>query len=149
MTDARTVSLARKARESFTLSDGTTVAAGAFVAVAGTAIHRDSADFADPLTFNPWRFALEDQGVARAQNITNTSPTHLAFGHGRTACPGRFFAAMEMKTLLAHLVIHYDIKFDGDGGRPPNKWFSIHCIPDPHAKLMFRRRAAEMQGQDE
>ncbi|KAL1669554.1 cytochrome P450 [Schizophyllum commune] len=139
------LSLARKARESFTLSDGTTVPAGAFVAVAGTAVHRDSDDFEDPLAFNPWRFAHEDQGFARAQNITNTSSTHLAFGHGRTACPGRFFAAMEMKTLLAHLVIHYDIKFDGDGRRPPNKWFSIHCIPDPHAKLMFRRRAAEIQ----
>ncbi|KAI5830576.1 hypothetical protein K523DRAFT_371757 [Schizophyllum commune Tattone D] len=139
------LSLARKARESFTLSDGTTVPAGAFVAVAGTAVHRDSDDFEDPLAFNPWRFAHEDQGFARAQNITNTSPTHLAFGHGRTACPGRFFAAMEMKTLLAHLVIHYDIKFDGDGGRPPNKWFSIHCIPDPHANLMFKRRAAEIQ----
>ncbi|KAL1689866.1 cytochrome P450 [Schizophyllum commune] len=147
--------LARKAREAFTFLDGTAIPKGTFMAVAGTAVHYDANSFEDPTVFNPWRFVLDEGSVKNnasgkgdsdaaptpAVDITQTSPTHLAFGHGHTACPGRFFAALEMQLLLAHLVMNYDIKFAGDGGRPANRWFSIHCVPDPGAKLLFRRRS--------
>ncbi|KAL1858064.1 hypothetical protein VTK73DRAFT_7969 [Phialemonium thermophilum] len=39
-----------------------------------------------------------------AQLVT-TSPDHLGFGHGHNACPGRFFAANEIKVMLAHLLL--------------------------------------------
>ena len=146
--------LARKAREAFTFSDGTAIPKGTFMAVAGTAVHYDANSFKDPTVFYPWRFvpdkySIKDNTSGKdnsnaapppAVDITQTSPTHLAFGHGHTACPGRFFAALEMQLLLAHLVTNYDIKFAGDGSRPANRWFSIHCVPDPGAKLLFRRR---------
>lgn len=31
--------------------------------------------------------------------LVTTSPNHLAFGHGKHACPGRFFAATEIKII--------------------------------------------------
>ncbi|KAI5891180.1 cytochrome P450 [Schizophyllum commune H4-8] len=149
--------LARKAREAFTFSDETAIPKGTFMAVAGTAVHYDANAFNDPTVFNPWRFVpnsgngmgsasrkfKDDRDATHpaAVDITQTSPTHLAFGHGHTACPGRFFAALEMQLLLAHLVTNYDIRFAGDGRRPANRWFSIHCVPDPGAKLLFRRRS--------
>lgn len=139
------LSLARKTRESLTLSDGTTIPAGTFVAVAGTAVHRDSEHFKDPLAFMPWRYMEQHGGRlghATSEDLTVTSLTHLAFGHGHTACPGRFLASLEMKLLILHLVENYDIKFAGAGERPPNKWFSVHCVPDPAARLMFRKRKA-------
>ena len=146
--------LARKAREAFTFSDGTAIPKGTFMAVAGTAVHYDANSFEDPTVFNPWRFvpdkySIKDNASGKdnsnaasppAVDITQTSPTHLAFGHGHTTFPGRFFAPLELQLLLAHLVTNYDIKFAGDGGRPANRWFSIHCVPDPGAKLLFRRR---------
>ncbi|TRM61618.1 cytochrome P450 [Schizophyllum amplum] len=139
------ISLARKTRESLTLSDGTTIPAGTFVAVAGTAVHRDSEHFKDPLAFMPWRYMEQHGGRlghATSEDLTVTSLTHLAFGHGHTACPGRFLASLEMKLLILHLVENYNIKFAGAGERPPNKWFSVHCVPDPAARLMFRKRKA-------
>ena len=151
--------LARKAREAFTFSDGTTIPKGTFMAVAGAAVHYDANSFDDPTMFNPWRFvparsdsgkdsaaipAKDDAAPPTPADITQTSPTHLAFGHGHTACPGRFFAAMQMKMMMAHLVYHYEITFSPGGApgstkRPGNKWFAGHCIPDPQAMVYFRR----------
>lgn len=54
--------------------------------------------------------------------------------------PGRFFAVNVLKGMLAHIVINYDIKLEEEGVRPPNKWFGLTLIPDPTAKLLFRKR---------
>lgn len=40
--------------------------------------------------------------------LVTTSPDHLALGHGEHACPGRFFAAIEIKILLCHLLLKYE-----------------------------------------
>ena len=32
--------------------------------------------------------------------------------------PGRFFAANQLKAILAHIVLNYDLKIGGDGKRP-------------------------------
>ena len=34
----------------------------------------------------------------------------MSFGFGRHACPGRFFAANEIKLILARLLLDYDIR---------------------------------------
>lgn len=39
-----------------------------------------------------------------------TSDEHFAFGHGRHACPGRFFVACELKLIMAHLLRNYDMR---------------------------------------
>ena len=54
--------------------------------------------------------------------------------------PGRFFAAVELKALLAFLVINYDFKLADGEGRPSTFYFADAVIPDPSAKLMFRKR---------
>ena len=45
--------------------------------------------------------------------------TFLSFGHGKYACPGRFFASHEIKLMLAQLVQHYDVAFMAK--RPANQ----------------------------
>ena len=126
------------------------------MAVAGTAVHYDANSFEDPAVFNPWRFVLDEDSVKNnasgkdnsdaasppAVDITQTSPTHLAFGHGHTACPGRFFAALEMQLLLAHLVTNYDIKFAEEGKRPANLRFGPADLPSHTAQVLFRKRRA-------
>ena len=58
--------------------------------------------------------------------------------------PGRFFAANELKALLAFLLVNYDFEFAGDAPtmRPPNVHFAEAVIPNPSARLMFRKRRA-------
>lgn len=60
--------------------------------------------------------------------------------------PGRFFAGNELKIIIAHILTNYDMKFEGDGTRPPNKWFGAAVLPDRGAKVLFRRRQAVLVG---
>ena len=55
--------------------------------------------------------------------------------------PGRFFVANELKALLAYLVVNYDFKIEGDGPRPSNVYFAESVVPNPTAKVMFRKRS--------
>jgi hypothetical protein len=53
--------------------------------------------------------------------------------------PGRFFAVNEVKTLLAHVLITYDIKFE-EGKQAP-RTFILNTRPIPgKANVMFRKR---------
>ena len=54
--------------------------------------------------------------------------------------PGRFFAANELKAMMAYLVQNYDVKFEDEGKRPSNKWFGLAVVPDPAARVLFRKR---------
>jgi hypothetical protein len=54
--------------------------------------------------------------------------------------PGRFFAANELKAMLSHVVLNYDVKLEHEGVRPANTWFATACVPNPTAEVMFRKR---------
>ncbi|KAH0831706.1 cytochrome P450 [Fonsecaea pedrosoi] len=79
-----------------------------------------------------------------------TSPSYLGFGHGRHACPGRFFAAQELKLLLAYLLSRYEIQmvmegglggnWNGKGIRPECYWAGPNHVPPMSAKVRVRRR---------
>jgi hypothetical protein len=77
----------------------------------------------------------------RKFDIATTSVDSLPFGHGKHSCPGRYFAACELKLILAHLVMNYDVKLENDGVRPQDMWVATNCVPNPNAKVFFRRRA--------
>ncbi|KAJ5374370.1 Ent-kaurene oxidase [Penicillium concentricum] len=84
---------------------------GVRVCVPSHAIQRDPDCYSSPFIFNPFRFSDTDQVAAgrKAPSIATTTDTFLAFGHGRHACPGRFFAAQTIKLMLAYLVQHYEM----------------------------------------
>ena len=60
--------------------------------------------------------------------------------HQLFVSPGRFFAANELKTMLAHVVVTYDVKLADNATRPPTLHFGLAAIPHPSAEVMFRRR---------
>jgi hypothetical protein len=66
--------------------------------------------------------------------------------------PGRFFAVNEVKALLAHVLINYEVKFDPSlglkkGELPKGVEFANATAPDGNVVVMFRRRGdEEMQG---
>ena len=53
--------------------------------------------------------------------------------------PGRFFAVTLMKSMLALLLLQYDIKTK-DGMRPADTRFQKFLIPNLNAEILFRRR---------
>ncbi|KAF8662735.1 hypothetical protein AX14_007030 [Amanita brunnescens Koide BX004] len=65
---------------------------------------------------------------------------YLLFGHGRHACPGRFFVANELKAMLAHILLNYDVKMANGGGRPEDMWFGRSSLPNTKAEVLFRKR---------
>ncbi|CAG8618615.1 5053_t:CDS:1, partial [Acaulospora colombiana] len=63
--------------------------------------------------------------------------------------PGRFFASLELKAVLATLVLGYDVKWAGDvakdnghgsGYEPKEIWFGENLLPDMKARIKIRKR---------
>ncbi|KAJ6510168.1 cytochrome P450 [Mycena vitilis] len=133
-------------RGGFTFSDGTTVPEGCFVNVATGPTHMNPEVYSNPDEFDAFRFyrlRTEDEEASMRHQFSASNLDYLAWGHGRHACPGRFFAAAALKTMLAHILVNYDVRLeDESAGRPPNQWFAAICIPNGAAKVMFRKRQA-------
>ncbi|GJE92698.1 cytochrome P450 [Phanerochaete sordida] len=132
----------RKAVKDFTFSDGTTVPAGSYVSTSAAATHGEEAYYDAPHLFDPWRFSRlrEEPAQSAKHQMVNTSLEYLAFGLGQHACPGRFFAASELKTMLAHLVMNYDVRTETPGVIPPAMHVSNVVVPNRTAKVLFRKR---------
>ena len=125
----------------FTFSDGTTIPRGAFVSVSIHNAHFNDKVYEDPLKFDGFRFSKLREGSEKNVGMVSSSQDFLAFGHGRHVCPGRYFAACEMKLMLAFIVSTYDVKLEVEGVRPPNMYVMTACVPNPNAKVLFRKRA--------
>ncbi|KAH7926831.1 cytochrome P450 [Leucogyrophana mollusca] len=136
------LTMSRKALKDFTFSDGTFVPKGSVVSVASHAIHHDDVIYENPDVFEPFRFAdlREEEGEALKHQMVSTGLEFLPFGHGRHACPGRFFAANELKTMLAHVVVAYDVKLEEGASRPEHLELGSGVGANPKAKVMFRKR---------
>jgi hypothetical protein len=61
-----------------------------------------------------------------------------------TASPGRHFAVHEIKALVCHVLMNYDLKFANSkfkhGEVPDAIWVGTMCALDPNVELMFKRR---------
>ncbi|KAH9954865.1 cytochrome P450 [Russula dissimulans] len=133
----------RLALRPFTFSNGVTIPAGTLVAVPASAAHKDERIFPNPEEFDGFRFAKlreseSDAAIGRYQTVS-VSTEQLAFGIGKHACPGRFFAANETKLLLAHIVVTYDMKFEEGKEAPRELCIAGMRIPRP-TNVMFRER---------
>ncbi|KXS95203.1 hypothetical protein AC578_6928 [Pseudocercospora eumusae] len=114
------------------LTDGLHIPYGTKIAAPNIGIHSDPANYENPDEYNAFRFS------STKESLVMTSESALHFGYGRHACPGRFFAAQEMKLMLAYIVMNYDVKIVGSGPRKLD--IKAMAIPDAEAKIMIRRR---------
>jgi len=128
-------SMGRTVANDFVFSDGTFVPKGTSLSVPMRAIHTDDTIYDNPHDFKPFRFAemREESEKGWGQfGMVSTSVDWLPFGHGKHACPGRFFASNEIKTMFAHLVLQYDVKTEKEGVLPSLSYRKV--------ELLFRRR---------
>ncbi|KAK3321804.1 cytochrome P450 [Apodospora peruviana] len=141
-------SFQRKVLQPFTLSNGQEIPAGIIIEVPAQAIASDPDVYPDPEKFDALRFyklreKAKDDGrieVAAQGQFVSVSQSSLTFGYGRHACPGRFFAANEIKMIMANCLLKYDVKMvDGCTERYPNFEVAGLSIPDPTRNLLFKR----------
>ena len=110
-------SFIRKSLQPFTLSNGQTIPAGVTVETPSHAVYHDPEYYSDgepPDVFDGFRFYKLRQAGGATEHARNqfvtTNEQNLMFGYGPRACPGRFFAAAEIKMLLAKLLLNFDFK---------------------------------------
>ncbi|KDR75911.1 hypothetical protein GALMADRAFT_68551 [Galerina marginata CBS 339.88] len=139
--------LPRVAVVGYDLEDGQNIPPGHRVAVDMRAIHFDARIYPEPNRCDLFRFAnlrAQDGSDTAKYNFATLDSSYLPFGAGRHACAGRFFAAMELKLMLAHILLEYDISFPPPiTQRPKNLTFNGAIIPDPKAHLVFKPRKAK------
>ena len=128
---------------------------GAFIGLNVHNIQHDPEIYPNPDTYDAFRFSRpKEEGSDHATTgetedgaemlklkntgLITTSDAFFPFGHGRHACPGRFFVALELKMLLAYMVMNYEV--EPLVTRPPNKWFGQNNLPPMKATIKVRRR---------
>lgn len=103
-------------------------------------MQRDPDVYHEAERYNAFRYAAtgvdNDAGAYLQQKQNSLSmpgDNFLAWGSGRHACPGRFFAAHLMKIMLAHVLIKYDVKAEG----PKPKGLDRNEFPIPSVAATF------------
>lgn len=152
------VSFRRKVLKPITLSSGQKIPAGVILEVPHYAVSHDEETFPEPEKFDGLRFyrmrersetfnsklgggskSTSSVESAAHNQFVSVSPNSLTFGYGRHACPGRFFAANEIKMIVARALLTYDIRNAGESAeRYPNIEVSNMCFPDPTKTLLFK-----------
>ncbi|KAL8910997.1 MAG: hypothetical protein Q9171_003766 [Xanthocarpia ochracea] len=147
------LSFNRKLQKSYTIPSSNppqTLPTNSYIAVASGPISASESIYDSAATFDGFRFhrmRLAPGGSAQSHQFVTTGLESMTFGHGRFACPGRFFASNESKIILALLLLKYETRLVNDGGksaeavRPKNLVFADACYPDPEVKVMFKRRS--------
>jgi ent-kaurene oxidase len=134
--------LKRIMQQSYTLENGTHLPKGAYVCVAAHAIENDPKVFPEPEKFDGLR-SFNMQGAStesRTNAFAATDTTVLGFGHGKTACPGRFFASLVIKMSIIKLITEYDFKFLPGQGRPKNWVAHEFLFASPWDKIYMKRK---------
>jgi cytochrome P450 len=128
-----------------TLHDGVRLPAGTHICIASYPTLLDSSFASNAKEFDGFRYYKKRQEAAEAQKhqYAMTDKNHLHFGHGKFACPGRFFASNELKMILVILLLKYDFKFPEGQGRPANLNADEFLYADPAARLMMKRRSVD------
>ncbi|KAH8701254.1 cytochrome P450 [Phaeosphaeriaceae sp. PMI808] len=139
------VDMQRKVTQNVTLSDGTVLPKGAHTFVRWES-RCSAGTYPNPDEFVVDRFLEKresgEAGASSKWQFVTTSSDHMGFGHGRQACPGRFFASNEIKVAMVHLLLKYDWAYTDDG-RKPDQMVSNIPIMSFEQKIAFRRREME------
>lgn len=92
----------------------------------------------NPQDYDGYRFLKKLKAGDPNGQFVQSSKEHNVFGGGRHLCPGRFFAANELKLCIAHILLSYDIRLK-DGYVPAKICIGAFGLADPNPQLLVRR----------
>lgn len=131
------------------LDDGLKIPKGVRVVFPTQAMHKD-AQFSfneNPLEFDAFRFSRDFESTEsmeksvfgrEAASLTVPSESFLAWGYGKHACTGRWYAAQTLKQALAYIIMNYDVKVLGT---PREKKALLNVvIPHTDVQIQLRRK---------
>ncbi|KAF9911882.1 hypothetical protein EC991_001786 [Linnemannia zychae] len=95
------LSLAHRARRDVTLSNGMVISKGVTAIINMKSVHQSADQGEDVKKFLPWRF------VGKPKTATRIGSDYMPFGMGKHACPGRFLAIQELKTIGLLMISRY------------------------------------------
>ncbi|KAL8949001.1 MAG: hypothetical protein Q9222_004857 [Ikaeria aurantiellina] len=136
------LTMSRVALQPITFADGLHLPRGTHFSMACGPLLQDQSIVHDPDTFNGFRYSMQRQqtGESSQHQFASTDKNNLNFGHGRYACPGRFFASHEIKILVAEILLRFDIRFPQGKGRAKNLAAFEYGFPDPEGIIEIKRR---------
>lgn len=105
----------------------------------------DADVYEKPAEFDGARFLkLRQQGGKweSAASVVSTNSDHFVFGLGKYVCPGRFFAAAEVKTALAVILSNYDVRLHSEY-EPKVLRYVFEILVDPEVRLEVRKRMSK------
>jgi hypothetical protein len=156
------VPVGRTTLADFTFSDGLCIPKGTSIGINVYSRHLDEKYYQDAGEFDPFRH-VRDDGEGQPL-VTGPAVDYHPFGHGRAAwcvcfrcrdhslllmqtpmfvvanSPGRFFAATELKLMMAHLITNYDFRLEKDE-YPRKLIIESQSVPNYSVKVLFRKRA--------
>ena len=143
LTVLRPVTFERVVTEDYSLSDGFVIPANTTIGLPTQAISMDPTLYPNPNQFDAFRFStlreINPDKAGKAQYVAS-NPESMSFGFGRHACPGRFFAANEIKAIMVYLLMNYDMRFLPGQARPRSLQFETQYLPSHDAGVLFKRR---------
>ena len=141
------LSMHRVMLQDYTLPDGTKLPRDAHISMAVNSIQNDPDVTPEPEVFDGLRYykLRQQEGQSHLHQFSTTQDRILNFGHGTNSCPGRFFASLEIKTILVRLIMDYDFNLPSSQGRPKNLRAHEFIFPNPDATLLIRQRAFEQR----
>ncbi|KAJ3509918.1 hypothetical protein NMY22_g16137 [Coprinellus aureogranulatus] len=118
----------------------------------------DSSIYENSHIFDGFRFVKENNDELSANGFVAQDTNFLLFSTGRhhwygkpsthltlvlmtVFSPGRFLAAAELKAIICHILINYDMRLPDDSTTiPEGQFFNSSRGPSSSAKLQFRKR---------
>ena len=99
------------------MANGLNVPQGVILEIPMHCIHMDEGIYPNEATFDQFRFVVRgsaggsgDVSKGQKKALTTIDQTFFTFGFSRNACPGRFFGAHAMKTMMAIVMMNYEVE---------------------------------------
>lgn len=138
----------RYVTKSVTLSNGLHLPAGHVIESPHGPVTQDATLYPEPEKFNAHRFVnLRSSKVEDPINYKNreqyqfiaVTKENMSFGYGPHACPGRFFAANEIKLIVARMLLQYDIRLPEGTQMLPRIVMGATSQANPRVQIEFKQ----------
>ncbi|EEY15786.1 ent-kaurene oxidase [Verticillium alfalfae VaMs.102] len=135
----------RLVEKKITLHDGTVLPNGALISVIPSRLYDDEI-YPQATKFDGYRF-LELRarpGEETHHQLVRTNIHQAGFGYGNHSCPGRFFASLEIKIILIHLLLRFDWRREGSDNSPTTIFSGAETMSNPEITVYYKERLTEL-----